>query len=174
MTYNLDDLIEALYGEQVQELENSGFDLFSRLDIDAMEGEQLKKLARLVGQTIISDDDETLKVFIKGKIGQNSSKGTFDDVFSILLLITKSNTALVRELYPASIEFEIDGTIEAGLEQAVLDFMQKSVAAGVKVDAIRTDYRESGWFRFGTNGTSIYNNSGFNQGKFGTSIIRST
>ena len=171
-TMTLAELIKALYTDQIQELENGMYELLSRLDINYMNGEQLKALARLVGQNITSLDATTMRTLIHAKIAENASTGTFEDLYNVFYLMTQAtDTTLIRvkELFPATVEFETSGTIPAGLEQLTLDALQRTAPAGVKVKSIRKTYNENGWFRFGS---TTYTDSGFNAGKLGDSIIK--
>jgi len=136
-----------------------------------MTGEPLRNLAALVGQSVTSLDDDTMRTLIHAKIAENSSSGTFEDMYNVFYLMTQATDATtirVKELYPAALRFETSGTIPAELVQITFDALQRTSAGGVRVESIRSTYDEPGWFRLGP---TSYADSGFNAGKLGTTII---
>jgi hypothetical protein len=168
----LDNLIAALYSDQIQELEDVFYPLLCRLDVNNMTGQPLRNLAALVGQNVTSLDDTEMRILIQAKIAENNSTGDFESLYNVFYLLSQASPATtirVKEFYPAVVEFQTSGTIPAGFEQITFDALKRSVAAGVRVKAIRSTYTENGWFRFGP---TSYLDSGFNKGKLGTSIIK--
>ena len=69
----LEQLIESLYSQEIQEIEDAFYPLLCRLDINNMTGVQLRNLAKLVGQPITSLDDQTMRTLIHAKIAENNS-----------------------------------------------------------------------------------------------------
>lgn len=169
-TKKLEDLLEALIGEQTQDFEDDTYDIYANLDIDNSTGQQLLNIAQLVGQGTVTTNEDVLKGFIKGKIYQNASKGTYQDIYNVAKAVTFADNVEIDEKFPFGIIIRTDGTIPSGFEDYALEFIDKAAGAGVQVIAIKKLYKESGWFRLGTGGTSIYADSGFNKGKLGSKI----
>jgi hypothetical protein len=132
---NLQNLISA-FVEQIQLLEDAAQSMYTRLDIDASEGVQLDKIGDIVGIARQGYSDTTYRILIKGKIAQNTSKGTPEDIIQIYNILTSGANAFLMEVFPAQIAISNDGTIAAGLETLVKTMVEGATAAGVGLDYI--------------------------------------
>ena len=104
-TAKLEDLVDAIISDQFQEMENEFYKVYENLDIDNSELQQLLNIAELVGQDTLNITDlDILRGFIKGKIFQNASKGTYEDVYNVAKEITFADTIILKEIYPMGIE----------------------------------------------------------------------
>ena len=155
----LQGLITALFGTQVQELEDALYPLFERLDLDSQEGKQLDGIGSIVGQSRLGLDDDLYRIWIKARIGQNVSEGDIERIISVWKLINSPATTIqLVEHFPAevalysdaAIDIVLDLTTEGGADIVAEDdtgiavnitaymeyiwaFMQKILSAGVKV-----------------------------------------
>ena len=158
-------LIEILFGQQVQEIEDAAHQFYSRLDIDNAEGVQLDRVGTIVGLTRIGWEDSVYRILLKAKIGKNVSHGTIEDVISVWRLLAQANEVQVVETYPAQIDLYSDTPIDGTIATFVRDLMQDVVAAGVRVDFLAIVYSSDNAFGFdgvdpNVNGFGDYNDPG--------------
>ncbi len=100
----LQSLITALYGTQVQEIEDAVYGLIGRLDIDTASGIQLDGIGSIVGQPRLGLDDFFYRIFIKARIGKNVSEGDIERVLSVWNLFTPDATVInLQENFPAEV-----------------------------------------------------------------------
>lgn len=86
----------------VQEVEDAIIDVMVSRLIDSAVNEQLRMIGRIVGQANEDSwDDDTYRIFIKGRIRANKSNGHGDDVIAVLRLV-EATTFTLREYYPAT------------------------------------------------------------------------
>ncbi|MCK5610309.1 DUF2612 domain-containing protein [Candidatus Pacearchaeota archaeon] len=129
----LEDLIKDISTTQIQELENSSFQLFSRLSIDISEGVQLDNIGTIVGQPRNALDDVTYRLFLRAKIGQNTSEGEIEKVLDIWRLISGADNIRLMEVYPAEIWLYYDTVLAEELVDMAFELMQNVVGAGIIV-----------------------------------------
>ena len=141
-------LIEILFGQQVQEIEDAAHQFYSRLDIDNAEGVQLDRVGTIVGLTRIGWEDSVYRILLKAKIGKNVSHGTIEDVISVWRLLAQANEVQVVETYPAQVDLYSDTPIDGTIATFVRDLMQDVVAAGVRVDFLAIVYSSDNAFGF--------------------------
>lgn len=130
---NIAGLISSLSSEQIQELENILFDIDGRLNIDNSIGAQLDGIGQIVGQPRNGQGDETYRIFLKAKAGQNVSEGDIERVLSIWKLITGGTVVQVIEYFPANVELFSDVPVPDELAAEVFELMQNVVGAGIRV-----------------------------------------
>ncbi|MEW5803895.1 MAG: DUF2612 domain-containing protein [bacterium] len=158
----LKDLLDALFGLQVQRIEDASWPLLTRLDIDGSEGEQLDRIGSIVGQARMGLDDPVYRIWLKAKIGKNVSESDMERVISIWKLINTNATVIrVTEHFPAEIaiysnapvDLTWDLTTEGGADlvqenditmsaivtnyvRYIFNFAQEVVGAGIRVGYI--------------------------------------
>jgi len=128
-------IINAL-GDQAQSAEDGLYTLFGLLDIDTSEGEQLDGIGSIVGIARQGYSDPTYRILIKGKIAENTSTGTAEDIIQIYNILTSGTSSFLGELQPARIFITGNGSIAAGLEQLVETMTKNATAGGVALDYI--------------------------------------
>lgn len=122
--------------DMFQLTEDAIYEMYGRLDIDASEGQQLDGIGGIVGIERQGYADATYRLLIKGKIAENTSTGTPEDIIQIYNILTSGTTAYIGELFPAKIFITNNGSIPAGLEFLVEQMTNNSTAAGVGLDYI--------------------------------------
>lgn len=119
---------------QHQILEDATFELYGRLDILNSEGAQLDGIGEIVGQDRLGFDDARYRILLLAKIGQNVSNGDPERIISIFKLLTGASFVHYLNLRDGEIELATDGSIDETIINFVFDQVQKSVAAGVRID----------------------------------------
>jgi hypothetical protein len=126
-------LIEALFGQRSQDFENAAQQLFSRLNIDDSVGVQLDGIGTIIGQDRNALADAVYRLFIKGKIGQNTSEGEIEKVLDVWRLISSANTIRLVEVFPAEIWLYYDVPLDPELVDPAFELIQNVVGAGIAV-----------------------------------------
>jgi len=156
--FRMEALIDALFGQQTQDIEDAGFSLYGRLDIDNSVGAQLDRIGGIVGLARRGWSDTLYRILLKAKAGQNTSYGTIEDVISVWQLLAQANQVQVVETYPAQVDLYSDTPIHEEIAAFVRDLMQKVVVAGVQVDFLAIIYSATNAFGFDGDNPNI---SGF-------------
>jgi hypothetical protein len=141
-------LIEILFGQQIQEIEDAAYPFYGRLDIDGSQGVQLDGIGTIVGLARAGWDDALYRILLKAKVGKNVSRGTIEDVISVWQLLAQAGQIQVVETYPAQIDLYSDTPIDGAIAGFVRELMQKVVAAGVRVDFLAIVYSSTNAFGF--------------------------
>ena len=155
----LQGLITALCGIQIQEIENAGYDLLTRLDIDSSEGTQLDKIGEIVGRQRYGMADDLYRIWLKANIAKNTSEGDIERVLSIWRLFNmNAENIQIVEHFPAEVAIYSDSSAGIGIYLSgesgciiltevgnkivtdfdtqfiplIYNFMQKVVCAGIK------------------------------------------
>ena len=147
---DIETLMDALFGDQVQETEDALVGMDRRLNIDLNSGVQLDGIGEIVGQPRSGMLDAVYKLFLKGRIGKNTSEGTLEDVISVWKLITSANEVQALENYPAEIQLFNDAPIDTDILDAAYNLINEVAMGGVLVHSV--GYYLTGGFGF--SGTS--------------------
>ena len=133
---------------QVQGLEDVIYSLLELLDIDLMIGAQLDLIGRIVGQPRNDMTDTLYRIFLKARIGVNTSEGNFVCVNSVFRLLLAGVEGDIWECFPAEVQLFVSGTISATIETYMTSIMQDMVGAGIKVWGIKypSDTFVLGWY----------------------------
>ncbi len=145
---NLMALMDALFGSQVQEIEDVLHDLYTRLDIDSCDGRQLDNIGTIVALERMGFDDSLYRILLKAEIGKDVSNGTMEEVINVWKLISQAGRVQVVETYPAQIELYSDTPIAGEIAAFTGALMQKTVGAGVKVDFLAIVFSTTNAFGF--------------------------
>ena len=130
---NLKNLIEDLFGTQVQELEDVLWSLLSRLDINTMVGQQLNNIGTIVGQARNGQTDAIYRLFIQAKIGVNVSESEASRVIDVWKLITQANIVHMFEAFPAEVDLYTDVALDPALVDIAFALIQDVVGGGIAV-----------------------------------------
>ena len=144
---NLEDLIEALYGEQVQDIEDMLQDFCDRTNIDLSVGNQLDKIGELVGLKRNFLDDSIYRIFLKAQIVANNSNGQFEDIVKLWTLLSQSETINVEEVYPAEINLYCSEEIDSSNLTLIVDLVEQTLMSGVSLGYI-SNFFDSAAFSF--------------------------
>ncbi|MEW5804676.1 MAG: DUF2612 domain-containing protein [bacterium] len=129
----LHSLMAALFGTQVQEIEDALWALFGLLDIDHSEGIQLDKIGTIVGHARLGMSDALYRIWLKAKIAQNVSEGDIERVISVWQLFVPGATKIhVVENFPAEVILYSNASPDPAYESLIISSMQKVVGAGIK------------------------------------------
>jgi len=86
-----------------QTIEDVLYDALALRNLDAASGEQLDGIGEIVGKARGGRSDAAYRLALYGKIGQNVSKGTPQDVISVFNLVSETSLSYLTEHYPAEI-----------------------------------------------------------------------
>lgn len=148
----IQDLID-IFAPEYNQLEAAYFTLLDLLDIENQTGVPLRNIARIVGTENIPDDDDLLRIFIKGQIAKNISTGTAPDLIELWAIMSQATQPITKEVYPAEVELYTDTTLPTGYETYIRDFMDNAAGAGVLIKRI-INIPGDGYFQF-SNDTSV-------------------
>lgn len=137
MSANLKALATALYGNQVQEIENAMRQLLYGFDIDQSVGDQLDVIGAIVGQDRLGKSDENYRIDIKIKIGINTSEGLTEQLIAIWRLLAPGANVTIEEDFPAKIDLTTD-TFTGTAAQLIYikEKLQEALAGGVGFNQI--------------------------------------
>lgn len=130
-------MLDAYFGNQIQDLEDAMWTLFGRLDLGTVSGIQLDGIGAIVGEPRQGKGDAEYLVYITARIGVNTSEGDIETVLDIWEIITQCCTVQLIEVFPASIMLYMTDPLSSdAFAVIVLDLLQGVVGAGIKVDFI--------------------------------------
>jgi len=130
---NVEDICEA-FVDPLQQVEDDMYELYSTLDIDVMTGVNLDRIGAIIGQPRSGFDDDTYRVFLKGRVGINNSRGTLNDIVSLWNNFNPGETIQVNEQYPAQVELLTTGVqATQQIQDFIYDLMNQALQAGVKL-----------------------------------------
>lgn len=143
---NLKKLTTALFGEQVQDLEDKMREMFYRTDIDNSIGQQLSGLGSILGQDRLGHSDEIYKILLKVRIGVNVSESDTERILSVWKLLTGTDDVQLLEKFPAAII--LTTTIDPGndIGNLLIQILQSVTGAGISLENIEIwDTSRFGW-----------------------------
>lgn len=122
--------------KQIQDLEDSGQDMFTSLALDFAVGAQLDLFGRIVVQPREGFDDEFYRILLKVKIGINNSSGEPKAIINTIRLLTAATLVHYQNAGNGTILLGVNTEIDPVLIDFIYNNMEKVVMAGVKIDAI--------------------------------------
>lgn len=156
-TSNIAKLMHIFSGQLIQ-LQETTERVGDWRDIDNAQGKALDDIGSNVNQPRGKATDEVYRILLKSKIARNLSDGSINTIINVISVALSVPTSQIRivekwhdelEPEPAAlkmIEMPLKRINEAGLDPVnFVRIVQKTVAAGVKVQAIEL----SGTFEFG-------------------------
>jgi hypothetical protein len=147
-------LLEALYSEGTQGLEDAAFSTINKLDIDNNEGAALDLIGEIVGQGRNNLADAEYRLYLKGKIALNSSNGTSDDIYQIWNAFSFATAADILEVFPAGIEIVTNTAPPADYLPIIRDYIDKALGVAISLVGI-VAYDPTDAFQFAEGDTSI-------------------
>lgn len=161
MNIKISDLCNALFGNQIQNLEDAIRKLFYNINIDNSEGVQLDNIGTIVGQPRLGYNDIYYKILLKVKIGINVSEGDIERIITLWKLLAESDNVQLTEIFPAKIRLGTDEYLGDAIFNFIKDAVKQALAGGVGLDTIIVSDSER--FGFGSGmgnlGTSNWANS---------------
>lgn len=122
--------------EQIQELEDRTFDLFTLRALAIATGEQLDRFGEIVVQDREGFDDDFYRILLQTKIGINISNGEPQAVINTIKLLTQATLVHYQNLGDASIGLSVNTEIAADMVDFIFENMEKVIMAGVRIDFI--------------------------------------
>jgi hypothetical protein len=122
-------LVEV-FTEAIQEVHDVLLDMLDLLNIDTQEGDQLDGIGSIVGEERLGRTDADYRIALKARIRINVSRGTIEDIYSLLALIVGDGVTIeLEELQPATIQVHLNQPV---IDPAVaLAYMNEAKAAGI-------------------------------------------
>lgn len=141
---NINKLIE-IYGKRMNQFENSSTQSQNKLNIDFATNGLLDEIGDIVGikrQEVVENNglnDFYYRIYIRQKIGINSSQITFEDVYNLWRLgIQEDYEVEIKEVYPASVEFYTNAPLNESisLKKKFKEMMEDVIGIGISVGQI--------------------------------------
>lgn len=142
------EAIVCILADEVQEVEDALWELYTRRSVSSAFGAQLDVLGLIVGRARGGLEDEDYRAWIKAQIRANRSSGSPTDILHILRLIFGDAADVeLREWWPAT--FTVTLHEELTLSPAViLAILKQAKSAGVRVVLEYTGEDEEETFEF--------------------------
>lgn len=122
---------------QVQDLEDTIWEVSERYQIDTADDARLNVLGRIVGQPRFGFNTETYRAVIRGRIRAARSHGRTDDIVEVLRLATETTDPItVEHFIPATVRVTMPEHVDADHMAAVAFLLPKARAAGVRLEFI--------------------------------------
>lgn len=133
---NISWLIERM-ASQVQEAEDAFYQLIAERWLDTAVGNQLDMLGEILGVDRNALDDDDYRLALKAAVARYKSSGRPEQVITSFKLLVESDRVFLSEVFPAEVNITAVGSIDAiGSGSAILEAMDKTLAAGVSFDAM--------------------------------------
>lgn len=127
----------SAHAAQTQDLENVFYDMLTSRALENSVGVQLDRIGVIVGITRVpGQDDGAYYLAIIDKIGQNTGSATIENIIEFVRFATGAETVLLRPLYPAAFQIEIDVAVGGELATTIYRTVERNTAAGVLVSNI--------------------------------------
>lgn len=126
-------LIETIYTSGLQELENVLKTVVNRLNADLATEYLLDGIGQVVVQDRSGQDDPTYRVYLKGKIALNNSKGKPEDIFSMWRIFVPATEYTFEELPPRAISIQSNVGPASEHVDAVKEFMNATMPLGYRI-----------------------------------------
>lgn len=119
--------------DEVQEIEDAEWDLYTRRSIASAEGAQLDVLGAIVGRPRAGLDDEDYRAWIAAQIAANRSAGTAPELLHILRLIYGDTQDVeLQEWWPAELTVTLHEMIEH-TPAVILAILRQAKSGGVRL-----------------------------------------
>lgn len=121
-------------GDRYQVLEDIGFDIFENGSITKGHDAILDQEGTIVDQPRNGLDDDLYKIRLIAKVGQNTSKGTPEDLINIFKNLMQADLVYYAPLYPAGMTLTAIGGSPLGTIDDVKQAILASLTGGVSID----------------------------------------
>lgn len=129
----LQAVLEA-FTDEVQQLENTWFDMFASRTLSTAVGAQLDQYGKLVGQDRLGFSDSDYRGLIEARIQANVSEGTPEQIIAVLFAIVQVRIHYMNTPPAAyEIEYVLMSYSSDELRTFIVDIMQDMRPAGVKL-----------------------------------------
>ena len=154
--------ILEIFGQQIQELETVAFQVLEETnDIDIAVGAQLDGIGDIVGEDRAGRTDTDYRLAIRARIQLNSSRGTIEDLISLVAAVLAGATSQVIEYFPAGFALLVTSAVPSGIDPAIAgNVIREGRAGGVRGDLI---LHVSPPFQYDTG-------DGYDTGKYATAV----
>lgn len=139
--------ILTAFVEQIQDLEDVTFSLDYGRSVYGAVGVQLDLLGTIVNELRNGLEDDQYRLFILGKIGENSSNATAAAVAAVFGAILGSPLVQEQDLYPAAVGLSAQGSLDPSLINIVYELVQLSLGAGIRLEFLSV-FEEGDAFAF--------------------------
>lgn len=124
-------------GPQIQEIEDTIWDLHEAFDLTTAEGAALDYLGTLVGEGRDDLSDALYRATVRARILANHTDGTTERFNEILELLEPTIVSEARDTPPAAVLFRWSGGIGSTYSaKKVFGFMRDAKPAGVQIQAV--------------------------------------
>ncbi len=148
------EAILSSYLEQVQELEDDFWDVFSNRWVETAEGIQLDGLGEIVGERRQGAPDDEYRAFVRARIRVNRSNGKMPELVEILSLILDGEEVVAREYYPAAIVMGALDELEVNAKR-VSSMLRQAKGGGIRIDLVYSKVEKTSTLTFGWSGASL-------------------
>jgi hypothetical protein len=148
--------LEALltsYLRQAQQIEDTIWDIIESRLVDSATGAQLQTLAKLVGQPIVSADDDVLRLYVRTRIRINRSHGRPNDVIDVALLLLGDTEFRYREVAPRNIIVDVLDALTADAT-TIVALLRLAKAGGFRLRLFWAEEPAEEGFTFGSGVTA--------------------
>lgn len=123
-----------MFADEIQELENIGFDIFENGSISKGHDAILDQEGTIVNQARNGLDDDIYKLRLIAKVGENTSRGTPENLIQIFKTLMQADLVYYRPNYPAGMTLTAIGGTPFGSIDDVKQAISASLMGGVSVD----------------------------------------
>lgn len=154
-------LLVLVLVNEVQELENTYFDLISERQLSDAVGAQLDQYGKIVGELRSGLFDTAYRRFIEARILTNLSEGEVPRLIEVVDLITEAISVLYMPTYPAAyiIQYTRDGFTSESFRSRVRRQVEAITPSGVGLEVVEAN---EGAFGFADDPTAL----GFGEGEW--------
>jgi hypothetical protein len=138
--------------EEVQVLDDTVWRVLTERTIDNAVGVQLDTIGDIVGQPRGSlVDDEDFRAAIRGRIKANSSDGSTEDIYAIVVATLGSPTTVIAKLRRyGTAAYTLQLKVPVGFDEGVVNtLVQDGTSGGVRAVVVVPMVDLAGTFRFG-------------------------
>jgi hypothetical protein len=152
----------SLLGQQVQDLEDSLYQLLVETSLDVAVGAALDGIGDIVGEERSGRSDSAYRIAIRTRIILNQSEGTPENIIALALAISGETNAQLTEYFPASFEIRILDALPDGTDPArIAAVVRSGKPAGVRAITI---LHADPPFQYDTG-------TGFDEGKYAVAAV---
>lgn len=127
------EALARLSGDQAQAIEDALYEMIEDGSIGAGHDYLLDQIGDVVGQPRFGRADDTYKIRILAKIGQNVSRGTGENLIAIFKALMGAERVYFNPLYPAGFYLTAIGGTPVGTIAEVRAALEQSHTGGVKL-----------------------------------------
>lgn len=131
---NFKEMITA-FVDQIQDIEDAAYDVYTLRYIETAEGVQLDELGLIVGESRLGKTDEEYRAALLFRVFINMSNGEPERMITAFRTFTEADKIKFYELYPAAVHLISDGST---VPDNLISALENVAPAGVEVTAAIT------------------------------------